>query len=192
MAVGASQLSATTRLFSPGVFREMAKKGRSPLFTRLLGLSKVRDLCAADATVGHAFESAFGVLKTIGLRDEYVYRAALTNKVLMGTHSLNTACMLTEFRVGACKADLVILNGTATVYEIKSERDSLSRLANRSAVLRAFTNSKVEWFSSINLSNSASIDGQADPEPASSSGTGTTTESSSSLRIPASTMVTGR
>ena len=36
--------------------------------------------------------------------------------------------MLNEFRVGECKADLVILNGTATAYEIKSERDSLARL----------------------------------------------------------------
>jgi len=36
--------------------------------------------------------------------------------------------MVTEFRVGRCKADVVILNGTGTVYEIKSERDSLSRL----------------------------------------------------------------
>ncbi len=39
--------------------------------------------------------------------------------------------MLTEFRAGACKADLAILNGTATVYEIKSERDTLARLANQ-------------------------------------------------------------
>jgi hypothetical protein len=30
--------------------------------------------------------------------------------------------------VGDCKADLAILNGTSTVYEIKSERDSLARL----------------------------------------------------------------
>lgn len=36
--------------------------------------------------------------------------------------------MLHEFRVGECKADLAILNGTATVYEVKSERDSLCRL----------------------------------------------------------------
>lgn len=85
----------------------------------------------ADATVGDAFDSAFDVLKIAGLRDEYVYRAALTKKVLLGKHSLNTACMLNEFRAGACKADLVILNGTATVYEIKSERDSLARLGNQ-------------------------------------------------------------
>jgi hypothetical protein len=49
----------------------------------------------------------------------------------MGKHSLRTASMLNEFRAGTCKADLVILNGTATVYEIKSERDSLGRLANQ-------------------------------------------------------------
>jgi hypothetical protein len=44
--------------------------------------------------------------------------------------------MLTEFRAGTCKADLAILNGTATVYEIKSERDSLARLANQIANYR--------------------------------------------------------
>jgi hypothetical protein len=41
--------------------------------------------------------------------------------------------MLNEFRVGQCKADLVILNGTSTVYEVKSERDSLSRLERQVA-----------------------------------------------------------
>jgi hypothetical protein len=124
------QVAAMTRLFSSAVFHEMAKRGRSALFTRLLGQIQIRPR-RAGATVGDAFESAFQVLKTEGLRDEYVYRAALTQKVLMGKHSLNTACMLNEFRAGSCKADLVILNGTATVYEIKSERDSLDRLANQ-------------------------------------------------------------
>lgn len=120
-----------TRLFSSAVFREMASKGRSPLFSRLLGLTDIADRCSGGATVGEAFDAAFGVLKTAGRRDEYIYRSALTHNVLMGRHSLNTACMLTEFRAGSCKADLVILNGTATVYEIKSERDSLVRLANQ-------------------------------------------------------------
>ncbi|MES1952148.1 hypothetical protein S4A8_14889 [Salinisphaera sp. S4-8] len=36
--------------------------------------------------------------------------------------------MLTEFAVGNSKADMAVLNGTSSVYEIKSERDSLSRL----------------------------------------------------------------
>jgi hypothetical protein len=46
----------------------------------------------------------------------------------LGKHNLNTAFMLTEFRVDDCKADAVVLNGTSHVYEIKSEMDSFERL----------------------------------------------------------------
>lgn len=131
MTLTASQISALTRLFSSAVLRELAKKGRSGLFRRLLDQANLPECCGPNATVGNAFDSAFGILKISGIRDEYIYRAALTNKVLLGKHSLRTASMLNEFRAGACKADLVILNGTATVYEIKSERDSLTRLKNQ-------------------------------------------------------------
>src|SRR3546814_5194136 len=105
------------------VFREMAKKGRSGLFRRLIDQTDLIERAYPRATVGDTFDSAFDILKVAGHRDEYIYRAAISHKVLMGTHSLRTASMLNEFRAGSCKADLVILNGTATVYEIKSERD---------------------------------------------------------------------
>lgn len=131
MSLNASQLSAMTRFFSPGVFREIASKGRSGLFVRLFDASGIGLNCQEGVTVRDVFESAFNILKSSGLRDEYIYRTALTKKVLLGKHSLNTASMLNEFRAGYCKADLVILNGTSTVYEIKSERDSLTRLANQ-------------------------------------------------------------
>lgn len=120
-----------TRLFSAAVFREMAKKGRSGLFCRLLEQSGLHMCAGSRGTVGDTFDSAFEILKVEGHRDEYIYRAAISQKVLMGTHSLRTASMLNEFRTGSSKADVVILNGTATVYEIKSERDSLARLANQ-------------------------------------------------------------
>lgn len=126
-----TQLSALSRLFSSSVFREMAKMGRSPLFARLFAETGLSQNILARETVSSAFETAFAVLRMSGIRDEYVYRAALTHKILLGRHSLNTASMLTEFRAGACKADLAILNGTSTVYEIKSDRDSLTRLANQ-------------------------------------------------------------
>lgn len=114
----------------------MTRHGRSATFTRLFEQTGLARLCRPRSTVAEGFEAAFSVLRRAGLRDEYVYRAAITHKILMGKHSLNTACMLTEFRTGACKADLVILNGTATVYEIKSERDSLVRLAKQVANYR--------------------------------------------------------
>lgn len=120
------QISATSRLFSSAVFKELAGKGQSALFSRLLSQCNLN--LNPLGTVGDVFEKAFATLRSVGQRDEYVFKAALTHKVLLGVHSLKTASMLTEFRAGNCKADMVILNGTATVYEIKSDRDSLARL----------------------------------------------------------------
>jgi hypothetical protein len=125
----ALQLTALSRLFSPGVFRDIARNGQSATFSRLCRQAGLTE--TPGNTVADAFENAFAILRRTGYRDEYVYRAALTRNILLGTHSLNTACMLTEFRAGACKADLAILNGTSTVYEIKSERDTLTRLQNQ-------------------------------------------------------------
>jgi len=122
------QLAAISRLFSSSIVQEMAKKGRSALFARLARQSRLSDSLSPSACVSTLFEAAFALLRREGYRHEYIYKAALTHKILLGTHSLQTASMMNEFRVGECKADVAILNGTATVYEIKSERDSLARL----------------------------------------------------------------
>ncbi|HEY9316323.1 MAG TPA: sce7726 family protein [Achromobacter sp.] len=131
MTLTPTQLSALSRLFSSGVFRELSKKGRSPLFRQLFSQTGLAASVDKAHTVSNAFDAAFACLSTAGIRDEYVYRAALTHNILLGRHSLNTASMLTEFRAGTSKADLAILNGTGTVYEIKSDRDSLSRLLSQ-------------------------------------------------------------
>lgn len=111
-------------------------KGKSAVFAGLVREAGALLHPTDHALVGDVFEAAFERLRRAGSRDEYVYKAALTHRVLMGRHSLRTACMLSEFRAGACKADIVILNGTSTVYEIKSERDSLSRLERQVANYR--------------------------------------------------------
>ncbi|KMQ80128.1 DNA-invertase [Candidatus Burkholderia pumila] len=54
-----AQLSALTRLFSAAVFREMATKGRSGLFRRLLGQTDLIEHVGPYATVGDTFDSAF-------------------------------------------------------------------------------------------------------------------------------------
>ncbi len=122
------QLAAASRLFSSTVVREMARRGRSPLFARLASQSQLLGSFSRSERVCTLFDAAFALLKHVGYRHEYIYKTALTHKVLLGRHSLQTASMINEFRVGDCKADVAILNGTATVYEIKSERDSLARL----------------------------------------------------------------
>ncbi len=64
-------------------------------------------------------------------RNEFIYKNEITNKVLLGKHNLNTTTILNEFRIGKSIADLVMLNGTSIVYEIKTEYDSTERLLNQ-------------------------------------------------------------
>lgn len=61
-------------------------------------------------------------------RNEYFYQNTLLNKLLLGRHSLNTTTALTQVPIGKSKADFVMINGKAIVYEIKTELDSFERL----------------------------------------------------------------
>ncbi len=131
-----SQISAISRLFSARVIKELSKYGQSPLFTRLAEEAELFDNIECQTPISEVFENAFSILQLKDNRHEYIYKAALTHKVLLGTHSLKTASMINEFRVGTSKADTVILNGTGTVYEIKSERDTLKRLVKQITAYR--------------------------------------------------------
>lgn len=64
-------------------------------------------------------------------RCEYIYKNIITSKLLLGRHSLNTTVMVPELSIEGSKADLVMFNGTSTVYEIKTELDTLNRLENQ-------------------------------------------------------------
>ncbi len=115
------------RLFSAGVVRELASKGYSSIATSVLNESDLLPAIDPKMLLCEFFEGLF-VLLFRSYRNEYIYKSAIANKILLGKHSLNTSFMLTEFRAADCKADAVILNGTSNVYEIKSEFDNLDRL----------------------------------------------------------------
>lgn len=148
-ATESSQLAAAARLFSSVVVQELARQGKSRTFARLLAESNLIKAVSTYEPISELFESAFALLTKKNFRYEYAYRAAVTHKILLGVHSLKTASMLSEFRVGTSKADLVILNGTSTVYEIKSERDNLDRLSAQLA-------SYFKMFSRVNIITSES------------------------------------
>ena len=61
-------------------------------------------------------------------RNEYFYQNTMVNKLLLGKHSLNTTTALTQIPIGKSKADFIMINGKAVVYEIKTELDSFERL----------------------------------------------------------------
>lgn len=76
------------------------------------------------------FDACYKDLKK-SYKAEYYIKNLIAKKILLGRHSMNTATLLGEFRVGANKADCVIVNGHTTCYEIKSSYDDMSRLPNQ-------------------------------------------------------------
>lgn len=73
-------------------------------------------------------------------RNEYFYKNTILNKLLLGRHSLKTTTALTEIPIGKSKADFVLINGKAVVYEIKTELDNFERLDSQlNDYYKAFT-----------------------------------------------------
>lgn len=64
-------------------------------------------------------------------RCEYVYINEIVNQLLLGYHSEYSATILKEIVSGSSIADVVIINGHSTAYEIKTELDSFSRLQSQ-------------------------------------------------------------
>ncbi len=125
----ATTLSAPVlaKLFSPSLITQVTKSSKSRFLSSIVKESGFLEVGEATDTLGDLFDIAFSQMEA-SYRNEYIYKNAIANKILLGRHSLNTAAMHTEFRVGDSKADVLILNGTSHIYEIKTELDSLDRL----------------------------------------------------------------
>lgn len=72
-------------------------------------------------------QSVYQILQS-DYRNEYFYKNTLLNRLLLGVHSIRTTTALRELPIGRAKADFVLINGKAVVYEIKTELDNLERL----------------------------------------------------------------
>lgn len=119
--------STLSRLFSSALFRELAD-------------ARCNDRIGQ---IRHVYQKAFGVSEPILLRDffkntylalrrrypsEYVYKNEIIRQVILQNHRLSETGVFTEFSCHGSKADLIAVNGTTTVYEIKTELDTLVRL----------------------------------------------------------------
>ena len=79
------------------------------------------------STLGSCFDVAHEILRR-QYRSEYFYKNAVVSKLVFGRHSPSTASALLELGVGSSVADVVVLNGTSTAYEIKTDLDDFARL----------------------------------------------------------------
>lgn len=119
-----------SKFFSSSTIRELACTGNSELINYTIKSTGLRTSITLGTTYLQLFETVYDILFKY-YRSEYVYKNVIANKILLGRHSLNTSTLLSEFRSGECKADVVVLNGTSYAYEIKTELDSLERLENQ-------------------------------------------------------------
>jgi hypothetical protein len=86
-------------------------------------------------TAGQVFDALYLAMQR-HYRCEYLFKNAIASKIVLGRHSMRTASLLTELRADERKADIVVLNGTSSVYEVKTKLDNLDRLADQLAAYR--------------------------------------------------------
>ncbi len=77
--------------------------------------------------VSELYTALFELMKS-DYRNEYVFKSALAQKIIKGRHKYVGATFINELKIRASVADTVIVNGTSSVYEIKTEFDSFFRL----------------------------------------------------------------
>lgn len=117
--------SALAAAFSPRTLKTLSQ-ATLPAHD-LRRLRAVVDLVEPDNTLAQAFDVAYATLRRT-YRSEYLYKNHLVSNVVFGRRSPHTSSAIPELPMGRSCADLLVLNGTSTTYEIKTDLDQLSRL----------------------------------------------------------------
>ena len=124
--------SSFADLYTPTFLGQLTTKAGQ---SRLKELVRHSAFCVSNSTK-ISFEVLFEAIYELLLRFyrcEYVYKNTLASKIIVENHSVDDSFLFMEFWANNSKADVVIVNGTTTVYEIKTELDSFRRLAGQIA-----------------------------------------------------------
>ena len=124
-----SHYQILNRVFSKKVLLDLINNGTNDLYrnsvTRLLN----KEMISASNN-GSVIKTLYTLIEKY-YRNEYFYKNTILNKILLGRHSINTTVALNEVPIEKSIADFILINGKATVYEIKSEIDNVNRLGNQ-------------------------------------------------------------
>lgn len=125
------------RFFTQNTFSELINKNNNVAYFSTVK----RYLEDAESKYNKTLISEVYDIMTKNYRNEYIYKNTLLNKLLLARHSLRTTTALTEVPINKSKADFVLINGKAVVYEIKTELDTFERLDNQlNNYYKAFNN----------------------------------------------------
>lgn len=119
----------TSKAFSRAILTDLAKNNGSEKLDHIIRKLNPSE-CNLRLTYGEFYTYLYKQLIT-NYRNEYVYKNALASKIVTGRHKYRDVSYFSEFRAWDVIADVVIVNGTTTVYEIKTEYDTFYRLQSQ-------------------------------------------------------------
>lgn len=108
------------RVFSREVLISLSMQESNDLLTKASNEYELKSSAKLFAKIYHDLVENY--------RSDFVFRSLIAQKLFLSRHNLAKSAMLNELRIGTAKADVVVLNGSSTAYEIKSDVDNFSRL----------------------------------------------------------------
>lgn len=118
------------RLFTISSLHDIVENPGNSVYTEILEKYISYNTSDYSITNKEAFSSIYTYLRK-HYRNEYYYKNTILNRLLLGAHSITTTTALTQIPISTSKADFVMINGKAVVYEIKTELDNLERLESQ-------------------------------------------------------------
>lgn len=115
------------RFFTRNTFKQVIDDGESPTY-----IAAIRRYVVDfnEKTNEECISEVYQYLRK-KYQNEYYYKNTLLNKLLLGIHSPRTTAALTEVPIANSKADFILINGKAVVYEIKTALDNFDRLSGQ-------------------------------------------------------------
>lgn len=123
-----------SQILTPANFNKIIRKGDTALIE-----NKVRR--HLTDLKGVSYQVLFGYIYSIiekEYRNEYVYKNQLLNKLFLKTYIPGKLIALNEFNIANSVADFLLLNGSACLYEIKTEYDGFEKLDKQIADYQKF------------------------------------------------------
>ena len=114
-------------LFTSTHLQQLAWYGWSETLSASVGFLEHKGRISQRSPVADVLDDALRIL----FREhpiEYVYKACVLKRTVFGTYSPNTTALYMEFPVAGARADILLVNGDATVFEVKTRFDDPTRL----------------------------------------------------------------
>lgn len=120
-------LRILSQIFSPTMFEKIIRGQDTLFFDKKI--EKHYHFRRKDYTNLYIIKSTYKHLQK-DYRCEYIYKNNLLIDILK-KNGLNETLTLNELKIGSSKADLVLLNGSIRIFEIKTELDDFSKLSKQ-------------------------------------------------------------